>query len=193
MPAIHATAEFAAGADAGYTYIVEYLTQMRNAMASKPRATTIHEKAPYAPPKKLAPSLARVQSYWEGLRRGENNMPFWDDVNLSALPDLSPRLLLVDVFAKPQRFRFNFVGAGVGKLYGETIAGTFADEMEPKRPFEYFASQASATVERGAPSYYARNAGGTARSGKAAPYARLLLPMWGDGHISMLLGAFDFA
>jgi hypothetical protein len=161
-------------------------------MASKPRTPTTRANFPYAQPKKLAASLARVRAYWEGLRRGENNMPFWDDVNLSALPDLSPRLLLVDVFTKPQRFRFNFVGAGVGKLYGETIVGTFADEMESKRPFEYFSSQASATVERGTPSYYTHNSGTGGKSRKAAPYARLLLPMWGDGHVSMLLGAFDW-
>jgi len=159
-------------------------------MASKPRATTSSATIPYAMPKKLAPNLARVQAYWEGLRRGENNMPFWDDVNLSSLPDLSPRLMLIDVFAKPQRFRFNFIGAQVGKQYSETIAGKFADEMEMKSPFEYLLSQASATVERGAPSYYAHAMG--AKSRGALPYSRLLLPMWGDGHVGMLLGACDW-
>jgi hypothetical protein len=37
-------------------------------------------------------------------------MPFWDDVKLPALPDLIGRLLLIDVLANPERFRFSFVG-----------------------------------------------------------------------------------
>jgi len=161
-------------------------------MASKPRATTTRSNVPFSPPKRLPPTLAHVQAYWDRLRRGENNMPFWDDVNLSSLPELSGNLILVDVFAKPQRFRFNSIGEQVGKQYGDALADKFADEMEIKRPFEYFASQASATVERGAPSCYLHAAGPAGKSRKSAPYSRLLLPMWGDGHISMLLGAFDW-
>lgn len=161
-------------------------------MANKPRAAVTRPLVPYPMPKKLAPNLARVRAYWESLRRGEANMPFWDDVNLSSLPKLSARLLLVDVFAKPQRFRFNFVGQQLVKRYGETIVGTFADEMEPKSPFDYFLSQASATVERGAPSCYTHAARAGAKSRKSAPYTRLLLPMWGDGHVGMLLGVVDW-
>jgi hypothetical protein len=32
--------------------------------------------------------LRHVFSYWESLTHGENEMPFWDDVKLPALPDL---------------------------------------------------------------------------------------------------------
>ena len=158
-------------------------------MASKPRAPVSPATVPYALPKKLAPNLARVLAYWEGLRRGENNMPFWDDVNLLSLPELSPRMLLIDAFEKPERFRFNYVGAQIGKLYGGALAGAFADEIEQKRPLEYFSSQASATVERASPTCYV-HASGEPRT--AAPYSRLLLPMWGDGHASMLLGVVDW-
>ena len=63
---------------------------------------------PYPLPEKISPTLLRVISYWESLKRGNNKMPFWDDVNLSVLPDLTDRLLLIDVFANPERFRFNF-------------------------------------------------------------------------------------
>jgi hypothetical protein len=65
---------------------------------------------PYELPPQLHPSMHRVLSYWESLRRGENDMPFWDDVKLPALPDLIGRLLLIDVLANPERFRFSFVG-----------------------------------------------------------------------------------
>ena len=57
---------------------------------------------PYPLPEKISPTLLRVISYWESLKRGNNNMPFWDDVNLSVLPDLTDRLLLIDVFVNPE-------------------------------------------------------------------------------------------
>jgi hypothetical protein len=51
-----------------------------------------------------------VLSYWEGLRRAGNEIPFWDDLKLLALTQASPRLLLIDVLTGPERFRFNLVG-----------------------------------------------------------------------------------
>jgi hypothetical protein len=65
---------------------------------------------PFPLPEKLPSPLASVQRYWNDLIRAENEMPFADDVNLSQLPALVGNLLLVDVFAKPQRFRFNHLG-----------------------------------------------------------------------------------
>ena len=40
---------------------------------------------PFSLPAKLSPDLARVRDYWDGLKRGENKIPFADDVNLSGL------------------------------------------------------------------------------------------------------------
>jgi hypothetical protein len=37
----------------------------------------------------------RVRLYWEGFKRGDANMPFWDDINLTAIPEVSARLMLV--------------------------------------------------------------------------------------------------
>ena len=67
---------------------------------------------PFPLPDKLERDLGRVQVYWEGLRRAENSMPFWDDLNLSALSDQSAQLLLIDAFDKPERFRFNYLAEG---------------------------------------------------------------------------------
>lgn len=132
---------------------------------------------PFAPPANLTPDLAQVRTYWDELKRGENKVPFADDVNLSKLPGLQGRLLLVDVFDKPVRFRFNIVGADVTAAYGGDLAGKFADEIDLKGPLAYFLAQASATVEARAPTFYQD---GT---------ARLLLPLWGNGYVSALLGA----
>jgi hypothetical protein len=66
--------------------------------------------APFLPPEKLETDLARVRAYWEGLKRGDATMPFSDDVNPSTIPDLSGRLILIDVFDRPLRFRLDMVG-----------------------------------------------------------------------------------
>ena len=109
-------------------------------------------------------------------------MPFWDDVNLSALPDLSDRLILVDAFESPQRFRLNTLGRKVGTLYGTNVTGKFVDEIEPKAPFEFLTAQASVTIEAKRPTFL------HLKPSAAASYGRLLLPMWGNGHIEMLFG-----
>ena len=136
---------------------------------------------PFPLPDTLKPSLARVRAYWEGLKRADNDMPFWDDVALSALPDLADRLLLIDAFALPERFRFNTLGAGLAQRYGEAVKSKFLDELSLRDPLGFLRAQCSATVEARAPTYY-----------EAAGYSRLLLPMWGDGHIGMLLGTVDW-
>jgi hypothetical protein len=136
---------------------------------------------PFALPKALDKNLARVFAYWKGLERADNDMPFWDDVKLSALPDLVDSLLLIDAFVLPERFRFRTVGKGLAQRYGEAVGGKFLDELELRAPFGYLRAQCSATVEARAPTYHAD-----------AGYSRVLLPMWGDGHISMLLGAVDW-
>ena len=136
---------------------------------------------PYALPDRLTPTLQRVFDYWDDLKRGGNEMPFWDDVKPSALPDIADRLLLIDVFAEPERFRVNSLGADVGEK--SVLRGKFLGEEELPGRLNYLLSQCSATVEARAPTCY-RHAG-------APSYARLLLPMWGDGRIGMLLGAVE--
>lgn len=133
---------------------------------------------PFALPEKLDRELARVHTYWEGLRRGGNDMPFWDDLKLDAIGSQAS-VLLIDVFAQPERFRFNSFSDALSNT-GD-LKGKFADEAALPHPFEYLRAQASATVEARGPTYY--------RQEGADRYGRLLLPMWGDGRISMLLGA----
>jgi hypothetical protein len=134
---------------------------------------------PYPLPDRLSPSLQRVLSYWEGLKRAGNEMPFWDDVKLSALPDLTDRLLLIDALPDPERFRINTIGADVGE--SAALRGKFLDEETLPGRLDYLLSQCNATVEARTPTFY--------RHDGAPPYARILLPMWGDGRIGMLLGA----
>ena len=132
---------------------------------------------PFALPARLSSDLGRVRDYWSSLKRGENAVPFSDDVKLSELPGFEGRLLLADVFEKPQRFRLNIIGDNIRDWVGADMAGKFTDEFEAKGPLMFFAAQASVTVEAAAPTYYHDD------------FARLLLPLWGGGYVSMLLGA----
>jgi hypothetical protein len=142
---------------------------------------------PFAIPEKLPLGLRRVLDYWESLKRGENSMPFWDDVKLTSLPDLSDRLMLVDAFETPQRFRLNSVGERIRKRYGADLADKFVDEIVPNAPFEFLAAQASAAIEAKVPTFFAGETG----TGPHHGYGRLLLPLWGNGHVGMLLGAIE--
>jgi hypothetical protein len=145
--------------------------------------------APYPFPAKIEPKLALVQAYWESLKRADNPMPFWDDVRPSALADVAGRLLLIDVSEEPARYRFRLVGRDLMDWYGKEISSDFVDEIEPRHPFEYLRSQCSATVEGRTPTYYRHVATAVPGSGALGGYARILLPLWGEGRISMLLGA----
>jgi hypothetical protein len=139
---------------------------------------------PYSlPTAGLSADLARVHSHWNALLRGAANMPFSDDVSLSGLTDLADRILLIDVFEWPERFRFNQIGRAFDP---ESFKGKFIDEVTLKWPFEFLRSQCSATVEAVAPSYYRQD-------GSTKAYARLLLPLWGEGRVNMLLGVVDLS
>ena len=141
---------------------------------------------PFALPDKLPLDLDRVWVYWKSLKRGENKIPFWDDLKLSSLPDLGDRLMLIDVFERPQRFRFNSVGEKIQQSYGGDLVGKFADEIDPKNPLEFFTAQASVTIEANAPTFFTNTT--TSESRRNVGDARLLLPMWGNGRIEMMLG-----
>ncbi len=136
---------------------------------------------PYPLPERLTPTLQRVFDYWDDLKRGGNEMPFSDDVKPSALPDMTDRLLLIDVFADPERFRINSPGADVGER--AALRGKFLGEAAMPGRLDYLLSQCSATIESRGPTFYT-HAG-------APPYTRLLLPTWADGRISLLLGAVE--
>lgn len=144
---------------------------------------------PFPLPRKLEPDLVRVLAYWEGLKRGDADMPFWDDVNLSSLPHLSGRLVLIEAFDKPVRFRLEVLGEELKEQHGRNVVGKFLDEIDARPPLQYLNSQSSATVESRAPTYYRHgSAKHSSSTSSTDTYSRLLLPMWGDGRIGMLLG-----
>lgn len=131
-------------------------------------------------PDNLEPDLSKALAYWKNLLRGENPMPFSDDVDLSQLPELSSNLMLLTAFDNPDRFRFETAGERIVQDYGAPLAGEFSDDLARNAPLEDFTEQCLMTVSQRAPTYY--------RSSSNS-YARLVLPTWGEGHVTLLLGA----
>ncbi len=144
---------------------------------------------PFPLPGELGSDLARTLDYWKGLPRAEARIPFWDDLKLSALGDVAARTLVIEVFDKPQRFRLDIVGEEIDRATGGSLKGAFPDKVtRPPHPLDFLLAQASATVEAGAPTWY-RNAVTDEADGGA--YARLMVPMWGDGRIGIILAAVE--
>jgi hypothetical protein len=149
-----------------------------------------HQDVPFALPRTIAPNLRRVRDYWAGLKRGGNNIPFGDDLHLTVLSDVAAQLIVIDVFAKPPRFRLSIVGESWHDEARNDVVGRFLDEIQATPCLVFLQSQCVATLESGKPTWYAqhvRSQGSTRRT----VYERLLLPMWSDGRISLILGAID--
>lgn len=150
----------------------------RNRLLAEKWTAMVNAVTPF-PLSDLEPEVEALRQYWAALIRGHNDMPFWDDFSPSAEAQLSGRMLILDVFDEPNRFRYNrLLGGELEKRYGEDVRDKFVHETTRRAPFDFLESQAEATVESAKPTYY-----------RGADYSRVLLPMWGDGRISMLLGA----
>jgi hypothetical protein len=55
---------------------------------------------------------------WNGLKRGDNNVPFWDDVKFSMQARLARDVLLIGAFENPLWFRLDLVGDDITQRYG---------------------------------------------------------------------------
>lgn len=142
------------------------------------------ERDAFALPAELETNLLRVITYWRGLVRGHADMPYWDDYAPAALAEVQHDAVLADVFPDPLRFRFRIVGENVARRFGQEIAGKFTDQIPPRAPLEELDAQCAAAVNARRPAYFRQTA-----PAAGAPYARLVLPMWGNGRVEMLLVA----
>lgn len=148
---------------------------------------TSHHPTPFAVQAPLSPSLDRLLEYWRGLLRGEATVPFADDLNMAKVEALASEVFLLGVFEKPLRFRFDFARAPGAPVIETELLDRFADEAVLPTPLEFLLAQAPATVESMAPTFYEHRPHGAERG-----YGRLLLPTWGEGHVSTLLCGLEF-
>jgi hypothetical protein len=146
-----------------------------------------NEGGAFVLPERLEPDLERVHAYWKDLKRGDNDIPFWDDVKFSMQARLAREVMVIQAFKNPLRFRFDLVGDDLTRRYGAALAGRFTDEVDLHPPVDKLTGQCRATVERRAPTYFQHLA-----PDDDTRYSRLVLPLWGSGHIEMLIGAACF-
>jgi hypothetical protein len=142
----------------------------------------MHCRNPFPIPDRLEAKWQPVVSLWESLRRGEIGMPFSDDLGVTALSNLPGNPFLLRVFASPERYRFEFLSESLRR---EAVLEGFVDEMPPNINFSYLRAQSSATIEAAEPTLFHL----TDSSGYR--FSRVLLPLWGNGQVNLLLGAFD--
>jgi hypothetical protein len=164
-------------------------------MLFRPEPTTVAESqkmttdgGTFLLPDQLEPDLDRVQAYWNSLKRGDNDIPFWDDVKFSMQARLARDVMVIETFEDPLRFRFGLVGEDITNRYGAPINGKFTDEIDLHPPLVELTGQCRATVERRAPTYFRH-----APDARGIGYSRLVLPLWGNGRIEMLMGAACFS
>ena len=135
----------------------------------------------------LSPRLDAVLEFWRGLRRGQAELPFADDLDLAKSGELCPDLILLGVFEKPERFRLDLALTPHAPQVEADLQGKFLDELTLPPPLDYLRAQADAAVESAAPTCYRHSPAGAERR-----YARLVLPMWGEGQIKLLLVAIEW-
>ncbi len=143
----------------------------------------------FALPGYLPRGLAEILSYWNSLNRNDNPIPLWSQVRLTALLKYSDALMMIDVLESPDRFRFGMVGRGLVDRYGADVESHFVADIAARAPFEDLQPQCCATIRTTAPTFYHHPARKAGPSEPALSYQRLLLPLWGAGHVEMLLGA----
>ena len=142
----------------------------------------MHCRNPFPLPDRLDAKLQPVVSLWDGLRRGENGLPFSDDLGVPALSNLPRNPFLLSVIASPARYRFEFLSESLRRV---AVLESFVDEMPPNISFSYLGAQGSATIEAAEPTLFHL----TDASGYR--FSRVLLPLCGNGQVNLLLGAFD--
>ena len=141
---------------------------------------------PFALPHVINPGLETLRRYWVALRREQNVLPFADDLNVDQLSQFASRLMVLEVRERPQRFRVDIVGTEIEKRFGEDLADRFIDEVPEHSPLEYLDSQCCAVMQSQTPTWFAWQ---SANCG----YERLLLPLWGNGYVSTILGAYAWS
>jgi hypothetical protein len=85
-------------------------------------------------PARFEAELVSIYESWRAMRRGDNDVPFSDDVNLPSLGSGADDAVLIDVFENPLRFRLALAGRSIAVQLGPKWAGKFLDELEPEGP-----------------------------------------------------------
>lgn len=138
------------------------------------------------------PSLRQIHDYWLKIRPGNAALPGRQHLDPTAVPDLLPHFLLIDVTKEPHRFRYRLMGTSVANAFGRDLTGMWLDEAFPDFRGSALEKQMTAVARNAEPSYH---------KGPLLPSVekdflwieRLMLPLARDGStVDMLMGVSLF-
>jgi len=133
------------------------------------------------------PDLARVLAYWEGRRAGKF-APSRTDMNPADLVEALPRIMLADVLHAPLDFRYRLTGTSIAEVHGQEMTGKGPRDLAPPTYGALIHRHYCEAVRRRTPMLHVIVLDVMERS---RCYARLLLPLSGDGATVTMLMAVD--
>ena len=84
---------------------------------------------PIALPADCAPKIARLYTYWHGIRPAPGLLPGRQHLMPKDIRPLLRNLWLVDVVGDPVRFRYRVLGTAIDQLIGTHLNGAWLDEV----------------------------------------------------------------
>jgi hypothetical protein len=123
------------------------------------------------------PEIARALAYWRA-KRGARRMPSRADIDPLDLSVDLPRIMMVEVGHDPLDFRYRVSGTGIFRVHHEELTGKHARELQPPEYGRLIHGHYCETVARGAPILHLIQLDVDDIS---ASYARIILPLAGDG------------
>jgi hypothetical protein len=96
-----------------------------------------------------SPLIRKLNAYWLGLAGGD--IPDRDLLDLVAIKELRPSLMIADVEPTPLRIRFRLVGTRVVEATGIDFTGRYLDEIRPPAPGEVWMDEFRIAYEKRAP------------------------------------------
>ena len=137
------------------------------------------------------PRLVEFYDYWRSLC-GTRRMPARRDVDPLHMPlGYMPDLMLIEVEARPRRYRYRLVGTHVVAASGEDRTGRYFDDVAFFGMNPAVIEQYDKVAESGRP-LYSLEPFTNLRTGGAYEVDRLLLPLAADSeHVNMIMVLFQ--
>ncbi len=138
------------------------------------------------------PALQRLYDYWLSKFKG-GNIPGRSDVDPLDIPEILPKICLLDVERTDDgpRFRFRLFGTEHQEFNQQDFTGRTIDEVFSPEAAAKIGATYTQIVESGEPHYWREALAFPGR--EHIEYERLMCPLASDGEtVDMLIGVFVF-
>lgn len=123
------------------------------------------------------PEIARALAYWRG-KKGDRELPSRADFDPLDFAPYLARVMMAEVSYDPMDFRYRVAGSGLFKMHGEELTGKHARELRPPEFGALIHAHYCEVVARRAPILHIIQLD---TEEVEASYARIILPLAGDG------------